>query len=152
MNSRNYIEHQLDSLAFIKGYFLYNLNTVVASLLPAGLRRAQVWVWERAEPVSTAGHGLPQAGNQSVRHMLSRAQRISGEHSLEPEVLTLSADSQAAGYTEPLSGPTVQYLMRSPGSDLGTCTCELQTAGLIAQNSFQIFEKRITSILYKYYA
>lgn len=109
-------------------------------------------VGERPEPVSTAGHGLLQAGNQSVRHMLSRAQRISGEHGLEPAVLTLSADSQAAGYTEPPSGPTVQYLMPSPGTDLGIYTCELQTAGLIAQNTFQIFEKSIISILYKYYA
>lgn len=102
-------------------------------------------VGERAEPVSTAGHSLPQAGNQSARH-------ISGEHRLAPEVLTLSADSQAAGDTEPPSGPAVQYLLRSPGTDLGICTCESQTAGLIAQNSFQIFEKSIISILYKYYA
>lgn len=108
---------------------------------------------ERAEPVSTAGHGLPQAGNQSVRHMLSRAQSISGEHSLEPEVLTLSADSQQlVTRNHPLAPPTVRYLVRSPGTDLGICTCELQTAGLIAQSTFQIFEKSIISILYKYYA
>lgn len=107
MNSRNHVEHQLESLALIKGYFLYNLNTVVASLLPAGLRRAQArrcgresWACEHCrawppagrEPVSTS-HALP------CPEHLRRAQPRAG--SSYPECWL-----PAAGYTEPPSGPT----------------------------------------------